>query len=1294
MNSHRESFRPKLEKAREDSRTKVLRFKELGQKVLQGGGTVTFEWPRHASGWNDPVVQSMIQELNMCFADFDGCRVGLVDANFRPFLKRWRVATTSKNLQKALSPLRCNHERGYKHATIEGQETAKTARYPRKLCEVVLTTLYNKAIMRPVPAMPVVPKREEDHREKDVKEEDLETIRPEELIIETVDTLYAAAAASDADSEEEPEEPVGERLKKEAKSLRHLVLHDKKNIHCEACQRGRMLRRYTHSVRAYDEEEPVITAYGDLIEADHMFPSTESLGLAGEKAALVIRDRYSGVVAVYPMASRAETNNYEALKHFGGTRLNGRTETAFRSDAATELQAAASRLCWTVSTALPDSFPHNAHVEREIRTIKELSRPSHLQAGFHKRLWTITVRYVSQARTFWGMAPISNKERGTDAGNFKLDKTRWEVMTGSRFLGPKYPLGALIFYRAKGDGMAEPTTKPGLFAGWKLESGLRYRDAVLVLDYDATRHRAHLHWQPKTVHVKEVYFPDEVHLEFPLANAAKNALKNMTDPEHESKQRAFDRSLVSGVLPYEVDIDSFPTVDKPVPERRAYITWARQMKHGFTKGCSGCMEGHSRHNAERRRKFDTIFKTEPPPLPAPSTAPPTPGPSLSTEMPRESARDEPVRDILDEPPSPIYETTSDEEEARPADRLFAAVTRQLSKAEIIGREDALKAIQKEFDGIGAMGAWKLESVREEADVREEAIREQKTIHIADLLAICSEKNVELEPAKRSLKGRVCYREDAARDESGNLALYQTLSASPASIVAANATIAFGMLEGHKVTSADAVKAYLQALLKSLAKTWIRLPKQVWPKEWFNEDGTPKYQRPVIELLQALYGHPEAGSHWQMQFEEAIKKHMNAVPIEEYPSMFLFPEFGGLCLCIYVDDFILAGKEEHHGPFWKKLGEHIMIDDIGDLGRFLGRHHCHCTIEYEGQPMFAFDMREYARTIISDYTAITGVRPKPAMSPFLSIGYTDEPQLGSLAGRASSILMKLMWLARLARPDLLKSTCFLARKVNSWSHEEDLLLSRAIGYLIQSTDQLLTGSLSMKPEELFVEAYCDADFAGEIDDMYSTSGGWIQLTDESGRFFPLAWLSKKQTAVSRSTTEAEVVALSYVLFEEAIDLAELYSQVLGRRVMLKLREDSEACAKVVSTGYSRKLRHLKRTHKVNIAAVKEQLDRDDTQLELVNTTRQKADVFTKALQTAKWPAAMSLMGLTVSQYKVLTSTNTGLKQSADAAAEALQPEVPESHVQTPPPPPSARKGRKTRAQRAQRIPLYNRDPEGA
>ena len=146
-------------------------------------------------------------------------------------------------------------------------------------------------------------------------------------------------------------------------------------------------------------------------------------------------------------------------------------------------------------------------------------------------------------------------------------------------------------------------------------------------------------------------------------------------------------------------------------------------------------------DAECRRKLDAIFKTEPPPLSAPSLAPPTPGPVLPTEMPQESSPEEAARGILHEPPSPINEPTSDEEEARPAaiaraveeakgpaDRLFAAVTRQLSRAEIMGREDALKAIQKEFDDIGAMGAWKLESVREEADVREEALGAEDHSH--------------------------------------------------------------------------------------------------------------------------------------------------------------------------------------------------------------------------------------------------------------------------------------------------------------------------------------------------------------------------------------------------------------------------------------------------------------------------------------------------------------------------------------------------------------------------------------
>ena len=150
------------------------------------------------------------------------------------------------------------------------------------------------------------------------------------------------------------------------------------------------------------------------------------------------------------------------------------------------------------------------------------------------------------------------------------------------------------------------------------------------------------------------------------------------------------------------------------------------------------------------------------------------------------------------------------------------MTRQLTRNEVLSRPDALQAIRTEFDGVGSMGTWELESVDEEFRVKEAALQSGETIHIADLLAICSEKHVELAPELRALKGRVCYRGDSAKTAEGKLALYQTLAASPASIVAANSVISFGLFEGHKLSSADAVKAYLQSELKSLAATYIRL----------------------------------------------------------------------------------------------------------------------------------------------------------------------------------------------------------------------------------------------------------------------------------------------------------------------------------------------------------------------------------------------------------------------------------------------------------------------------------------
>ena len=148
-------------------------------------------------------------------------------------------------------------------------------------------------------------------------------------------------------------------------------------------------------------------------------------------------------------------------------------------------------------------------------------------------------------------------------------------------------------------------------------------------------------------------------------------------------------------------------------------------------------------------------------------------------------------------------------------------------------------------------------------------------------------------------------------------------------------------------------------------------------------------------------------------------------------------------------------------------------------------------------------------------------------------------VGELASTASSVLMKLTWISRLARPDVLRATTWLATKVQKWSRSCDTHLHRVICYLYQNHNQesMLMGWINDPPEELYVEMFVDADFCGDDEDCYSTSGGWIQLSGQSTQF-PFAWLSKKQSTVARSTTEDETVALSYVLYEEGLSIRTL------------------------------------------------------------------------------------------------------------------------------------------------------------
>ena len=67
------------------------------------------------------------------------------------------------------------------------------------------------------------------------------------------------------------------------------------------------------------------------------------------------------------------------------------------------------------------------------------------------------------------------------------------------------------------------------------------------------------------------------------------------------------------------------------------------------------------------------------------------------------------------------------------------------------------------------------------------------------------------------------------------------------------------------------------------------------------------------------------------------------------------------------------------------------------------------------------------------------------------------------------------------------------------------------------------------------------------------------------YMPIAARSKKQTSVSHSTPEPEIVSLDYGLRTLAILALDIWEAALQRPTKLEVLEDNEAAIQIVKTG---------------------------------------------------------------------------------------------------------------------------------
>lgn len=104
-------------------------------------------------------------------------------------------------------------------------------------------------------------------------------------------------------------------------------------------------------------------------------------------------------------------------------------------------------------------------------------------------------------------------------------------------------------------------------------------------------------------------------------------------------------------------------------------------------------------------------------------------------------------------------------------------------------------------------------------------------------------------------------------------------------------------------------------------------------------------------------------------------------------------------------------------------------------------------------------------------------------------------------------------------------------------------------------------------------------------------------------------------------------------------------ITGKKMKLFIWENNQACITVCAKCYLPKLRHVQRTHKINLGSIKECIEHPEIQLACIVTDLQAADIFAKALVPSKWPNAIESLHFNVTPLPIPDGkfTHTGAER---------------------------------------------------
>lgn len=368
------------------------------------------------------------------------------------------------------------------------------------------------------------------------------------------------------------------------------------------------------------------------------------------------------------------------------------------------------------------------------------------------------------------------------------------------------------------------------------------------------------------------------------------------------------------------------------------------------------------------------------------------------------------------------------------------------------------------------------------------------------------------------------------------------------------------------------------------------------RQYLRSDGTM-----VVKLLKALYGCIESSKLWyDLLSSILISDDFFKNPLD--PCIFNKMVDGDqVTVVIYVDDLFLTSKNEN------ALNDVIQLltKRFGDVKVHEGMIHSYLgmTFDFSTSKFVKITMEGYIKDLLEDISISDTVTTPATENLFIT---RETEFLNEIsAKRFHTLTAKLLYLAKRVRPDILLAVSFLSTRVLHPDIDDEAKLFRILRYLNGSRE---LGIILEAQFPAITKAFIDAAYGIHSNGM-SHSG--LAITLGGG---PIATKSTKQRNVTKSSTEAELVAESDFASDAIAskNFLEAQGETTGPAIIF---QDNKSTMAMIKNGYSKS----DRTRHINIRYywTKEKVDAGEISIEYIPTDEMVADILTKPLQGAKF-----------------------------------------------------------------------------